>query len=76
MGIMATLETASAFSLVKLKPVLIKQLGMDGLFLFFAGVVFVVILLTKISFPEQSPEKNEPCAKDQYVRRCSSVSVL
>ena len=73
---MATLEAGSAFSLVKMKPVLIKQLGMDGLFLFFAGVVFVVILLTKAAFPKQSPEKSEPCAKTQYVRRCSSVSVL
>ena len=70
---MSTMETVSAFSLVKLKPLLIRQLGMGGLFLFFAGVVLLVIILTKAAFPKQSPE---PCPKTEYVRRASSVFTL
>ena len=73
---MATLENVSSFSLTKLKPVLFKQLGLDGLFLFFSGVVLLVLLLTKAAFPKQSSENSKPCEKSEYVRRCSSVSVL
>ena len=71
---MDTFENISSFSLVKLKPVLMERLGMDVLFLFFSGVVLLVILLTMTIFP--SDEKSKPLAKTEYVRRCSSVSVL
>ena len=74
---MDTFENISSFSLVKLKPVLMERLGMDVLFLFFSGVVLLVILLTMTIFP--SEEKNKPLGRAEYaeyVRRCSSVSVL
>ena len=50
---MATFENISSFSLVKLKPVLMERLGMDVLFLFFSGVVLLVILLTMTIFPSE-----------------------
>jgi len=57
-GILVTLEELSAFNLAKWKPVLISYLGIDGLFLFFAGVLFKVILLTQAAFPKPSAEKS------------------
>ena len=44
-GILMTLEMSSTFLLSKLKPVLIANLGMGGLFVMFGSVVILVILL-------------------------------
>jgi len=50
-GVLMTLEMTSTFLLSKLKPVLMDNLGIDGLFSMFAGSVFVVIILTIIAMP-------------------------
>ena len=59
-GILMTLEMSSTFLLSKLKPFLIDHLGIDGLFLLFAGVLFLVILLTHVALPKQSLKKISP----------------
>ena len=59
MGILVTLQNFSSFGLSKLKPVLIKHLGIDGLFIFFAVVLFIMILLTQAAFPKPYVEKNK-----------------
>ena len=53
------LEMSSTFILSKLKPFLILHLGIDGLFLLFAGVLLLVILLTHTALPKQSPAKGK-----------------
>ena len=45
-GIFMALEMSSTFLLSKLKPMLIEQLGIEGLFLMFSGILVLVILLT------------------------------
>ena len=55
-----TLEMSSTFLLSKLKPFLIDHLGIDGLFLLFAGVLFLVILLSHVALPKQSLKKISP----------------
>ena len=56
-GILMALEMSSTFLLSKLKPFLIARLGIDGLFLLFAGVLLLVILLTHTALPKQSLTK-------------------
>jgi len=58
-GILVTLQNFSSFNLSKWKPVLISHLGIDGLFLFFAGVLFSLILLTQVAFPKPSVKKSK-----------------
>ena len=53
------LEMSSTFILSKLKPFLILHLGIDGLFLLFAGVLLLVILLTHTALPKQSRAKSK-----------------
>ena len=43
------MEMSSTFLLSKLKPVLLDQLGLSGLFTLFSGVVLLVILLTQLA---------------------------
>lgn len=58
-GVLVMLQNFSSFNLSKWKPILISHLGIDGLFLFFAGVLFAVILLTQVAFPKPSVEKGK-----------------
>ena len=58
-GILMALEMSSTFILSKLKPFLILHLGIDGLFLLFAGVLLLVILLTHTALPKQSRAKSK-----------------
>ena len=44
-GILMALEMSSTFLLSKLKPFLIARLGIDGLFLLFAGVLLLEVLV-------------------------------
>ena len=58
-GVLMALEMSSTFLLSKLKPFLINHLGIDGLFLLFAGVLLLVILLTHTALPKQSLTKGK-----------------
>ena len=58
-GILKALEMSSTFLLSKLKPALINHLGIDGLFLFFAAVLALVILFTKAALPKETIAKRE-----------------
>merc|ERR1711990_913805 len=58
-GILMALEMSSTFLLSKLKPFLLNHLGIDGLFLLFAGVLLLVILLTHTALPKQSSAKGK-----------------
>ena len=53
------LEMSSTFIPSKLKPFLILHLGIDGLFLLFAGVLLLIVLLTLTALPKQSRAKGE-----------------
>ena len=80
-GILMTLEMSSTFLLSKLKPFLIDHLGIDGLFLLFAGVLFLVIILTHVALPRQSLEKIAPlvmesCPKEAGDIRKTKSSIL
>ena len=68
-GILMALEMSSTFLLSKLKPFLIARLGIDGLFLLFAGVLLLVILLTHTALPKQSLTKppNQSQNSDQII---------
>ena len=56
-GIFMALEMSSTFLLSKLKPMLIEQLGIDGLFLMFSGILVLVILLTHTFLKSPTPVK-------------------
>ena len=56
-GILKALEMSSTLLLSKLKPALINHLGIDGLFLFFAAVLALVILFTKAALPKETIAK-------------------
>ena len=58
-GVLMALEMSSTFLLSKLKPFLINHLGIDGLFLLFAGILLLVILLTHTALPKQSLTKGK-----------------
>ena len=58
-GILKALEMSSTFLLSKLKPALISHLGIDGLFLFFAAVLALVILFTKAALPKETIAKRD-----------------
>ena len=47
-GILMMMEMSSTFLLSKLKPVLLDQLGVSGLFTLFSGVVFPSLSLADI----------------------------
>ena len=82
-GVLMALEMSSTFLLSKLKPFLIDHLGIDGLFLLFAGVLFLVILLTYTALPRQSRKKKistvvlEACPKEvkNICHRRSSIPI-
>ena len=56
-GIFMALEMSSTFLLSKLKPMLIEQLGIEGLFLMFSGILVLVILLTHTFLKSPIPVK-------------------
>ena len=58
-GVLMALEMSSTFLLSKLKPFLIDHLGIEGLFLLFAGILLLVILLTHTALPKQSLTKGK-----------------
>ena len=68
-----TLEMSSTFLLSKLKPFLIDHLGIDGLFLLFAGVLFLVILLTHVALPRQSLEKISPLVVESWPKEAGDI---
>ena len=72
-GILMTLEMSSTFLLSKLKPFLIDHLGIDGLFLLFAGVLFLVILLTHVALPRQSLEKIAPLVMESCPKEAGDI---
>ena len=72
-GILMTLEMSSTFLLSKLKPFLIDHLGIDGLFLLFAGVLFLVILLTHVALPRQSLEKISPFVVESFPKEAGDI---
>ena len=72
-GILMTLEMSSTFLLSKLKPFLIDHLGIDGLFLLFAGVLFLVILLTHVALPRQSLEKISPLVVESCPKEAGDI---
>ena len=72
-GVLMALEMSSTFLLSKLKPFLIGHLGIDGLFLLFAGVLFLVILLSHVALPRQSLEKIFPLVVESCPKEAEDI---
>ena len=61
------MEMSSTFLLSKLKPVLLDQLGLSGLFTLFSGVVLLVILLTQLALRTPLMDRTDKQSSNERV---------